>query len=241
MRPTRNSRGLGFKGIQKTTLVDFPGEVACTLFLPGCNFRCPYCYNPDLVLDRETGVRLSEAEALEFLEARRPFLDGVCISGGEPLLHGPALAGFLRAAKALGYQVKLDTNGSHPSALRQLLDEHLVDYVAMDIKAPLEQYEQVARRPVARQAIQASAELIRGCGRDYEFRTTVFQALALDDFDRIGRWLSGSRRYCLQPVRTDMRLLDATFAARHQPPTPEDLQRIAQRLRPYVEQIIIRA
>lgn len=231
---------LEFKGLQKTTLVDYPGQVACTFFVGGCNFRCPYCYNPDLVLERETGVRISQSEALEFLRARRGFLGGVCVSGGEPLLQYPALGDFLRRTKALGFKVKLDTNGSCPSPLRELFEARLVDYVAMDIKAPLEKYQTLVRRPVDLGALQQSVELIRSSGVDYEFRTTVFSDLTREDFERIGRWLSGSRRYCLQPVRTDVPLLDPTFADTQRSPSPAELITFAALLRPHFKEIEVR-
>lgn len=231
---------LEFRGLQKTTLVDYPGQLACTFFVGGCNFRCPYCYNPDLVLERETGVRISQSEALAFLRARRGFLGGVCISGGEPLLQYPALGDFLRRAKRLGYKVKLDTNGSCPSQLRELFEARLVDYVAMDIKAPLEKYQAVVRKPVELAALQQSVELISTSGVDYEFRTTVFSDLTLDDFERIARWLSGSRRYCLQPVRTDVPVLDPGFADTHRSPSATELLTLAARLRPYFQEIEVR-
>jgi len=233
--------GLEFKGLQKTTLVDYPGEVACTLFLPGCNFRCGYCYNPDLVLNRETGVRIVEDEALEFLKTRRGFLDGVCVTGGEPLLHWPQLREFLRRTKTLGYKVKLDTNGSFPGPLRGIIEARLVDYLAMDIKAPREKYAQVVKSRVVLADIEESVQLIRGSGVDYEFRTTVFSDLSLEDFDQIGRWLSGSRKYCLQPVRVDLPLLDETFANTHQPPALAYLHQIAALLRPHFDEIEVRA
>lgn len=231
---------LEFRGLQKTTLVDYPGQLACTFFVGGCNFRCSYCYNPDLVLERETGVRISQSEALGFLRARRGFLNGVCVSGGEPLLHYPALGDFLRRAKGLGYKVKLDTNGSSPGPLRELFEARLVDYVAMDIKAPLGKYPRVAQRPVDLRDIAESVEVIRASGVDYEFRTTVFSDLTLDDFENIGRWLSGSRRYCLQPVKVNVPLLDPAFADTYRSPTPAELLTLAARLRPYFQEIEVR-
>ncbi len=232
---------LEFFGLQKTTLVDYPGEVACTLFLGGCNWHCGYCFNVDLALNRSAQGHLTAGEVLSFLESRRGFLDGVCITGGEPLLHYPELGEFLRQAKTLGYKIKLDTNGSFPDRLQRVLDEKLADYVAMDIKAPLEKYEQIVGRPVEPHDLEESVRLIRRAAPDYEFRTTVFSNLTLEDFEKIGQWLRGSRRYFLQVGRTDMPLLDPDFAKTHRPPTLAELKKIAEHMRPYFEQVEIRA
>ncbi|MFH1542775.1 MAG: anaerobic ribonucleoside-triphosphate reductase activating protein, partial [bacterium] len=121
-----------FRGIQKTTLIDYPGEVACTLFLGGCNFRCFYCFNPALVTDPDSQQAIPEDEIIDFLKERENFLDGVCITGGEPLLCGEELVDFLKKVKAMQYKIKLDTNGSLPAVLQQIIDEKLVDYLAMD-------------------------------------------------------------------------------------------------------------
>ena len=231
---------LEFRGIQKTTLADYPGEVACTLFMSGCNFRCSYCYNPDLALSRDTGVTITEDEALGFLEERRSFLDGVCVTGGEPLLqHG--LLNFLRKAKALGYKVKLDTNGSQPEHLCRIIEEKAVDYIAMDVKTTPERYQQVAGDTVEIEKLEASARLIKESGVDYEFRTTVYSDLKTEDFDRIGRWLGGGKKYCVQPVKTHVPLLDKDFAQNHTAAGPDKLKSIARRLADYFEQVEIRS
>ena len=229
-----------FRGVQKTTLVDYPGEIACTFFLGGCNWRCRYCYNAALVFERDTGLQITIEEALRFLAERKKFLDGVCVTGGEPLRQWPVLAEFLRGAKALGYKVKVDTNGSFPDALADMIQEQLVDYVAMDIKAPLAKYESITRASVLPEQIQKSVEIIRQAPCDYEFRTTVFSALTLEDFEEIGRWLSGSRRYCLQPVKTGVPLLDGEFTGQYSAPTVAELAAIKERVRPYFQEVIIR-
>lgn len=229
-----------FRGIQKTTLADYPGEVACTLFMSGCNFRCSYCYNPDLALSRDTGVTISEDEALDFLEQRRRFLDGVCVTGGEPLLQA-GLLNFLRKAKGLGYKVKLDTNGSQPEQLRRIINEKAVDYIAMDVKTTPERYKEVAGSTAEIEKVEESARLIKESGVDYEFRTTVYSDLKADDFDRIGRWLGGGRKYCVQPVKTHVPLLDEKFAKNHASAGQESLKSIARRLADYFEQVEIRS
>jgi pyruvate formate lyase activating enzyme len=233
MPDSRNKAGLNFKGIQKTTLLDYPDEIACTLFLGGCNFNCSYCYNPDLVLNKETGVSIAEEEVLEFLKERKKFLDGVCITGGEPLLHYPLLLGFLKKVKSLDYKIKIDTNGSFPHPLRKIIEEKVVDYIAMDIKAPLSRYKEIVGRPIDQPnncwetEIEESVKLIKNSGVDYEFRTTVSSNLKADDFAEIRRWLCGSRRYYLQAVKTNVPLLGSEPA----PPGAAYLQTIINDLR----------
>ena len=179
-------------GLQKVTLLDYPGKVACTVFLPGCNLRCPFCHNPALVLpDRATGG-LSTEKLLAFLETRRGKLDGVCVTGGEPTLQ-PELAPFLRRVKELGYAVKLDTNGTRPEVLRALVGEGLVDYVAMDVKNSPARYALTAGIPAAElSGVFTSMDFLLSGTVDYEFRTTVVRELHEEqDFHQIGRWLRG--------------------------------------------------
>src|SRR3989339_1974110 len=192
---------LTFKGIQKTTLIDYRNEIACTLFLDKCNFRCSYCYNPDLVLERNLGVSITGKEILQFLEDRKFFLSGVCITGGEPLMHAPDLLEFLRDVKKIGYKIKLDTNGSFPEHLEAIINDGLVDYIAMDIKASLDKYKEVANVPVNIDKIIKSIKLIKESGILYEFRTTVFSGLNSNDFEEIGKLLSGSSKYYLQQIK----------------------------------------
>src|SRR3989338_7100233 len=155
---------LKFSGIQKLTLVDYPGEVAATLFLSGCNFRCFYCFNPDLVFERDTGVTIPSEEAIHFLKEIRDFLDALCVTGGEPLLHFVELSQFLQEIKELGYKVKLDTNGSFPHHLRELINKGLIDYIAMDIKGPLEKYSQITECDVDLSRIRESVKIIKESG-----------------------------------------------------------------------------
>ena len=177
-------------GLQKLTLLDFPGHVACTVFLHGCNFRCPFCHNAPLVLGTDV---ISEEEILRFLKKRQGLLDGVAITGGEPLLS-TGLDALLEKIKALGYRVKLDTNGSFPARLRELIDRQLVDYVAMDIKNTREKYALTAGADGMLPAVEESVRvLLRGL-IPYEFRTTVVDELhEPEDFSAIGRWLSGAQ------------------------------------------------
>lgn len=182
-------------GLQKMTLLDFPNRVAATVFLPGCNFRCPFCHNSPLL--RGIG-ELSEDSFFAYLKKRQGLLDGVAITGGEPLLQ-PDLGEFMEKIKALGFAVKLDTNGSQPQYLEKLLQKGLIDYIAMDIKNSPEKYEQTAGAVGILPQVQESVNLIRSSGVDHEFRTTVVAELhTQSDFHAIGQWLRGAKAYFLQ-------------------------------------------
>lgn len=189
---------LKIQGIQKLTLLDYPGKVACTLFTGGCNFRCPFCHNAELVVGTEAPPLTAE-EVLTFLRKRAGLLDGVCISGGEPLLHGE-LGEFLQTLRQLGYQIKLDTNGSQPQMLKALVAQGLVDYVAMDIKNAPDKYAQTIGLPeYDLRSVEESVEFLLGGAVEYEFRTTVVKELhGAGDFLKIGQWIKGAKRYFLQ-------------------------------------------
>jgi len=196
-----------FGGLQKVTLVDVPGKVAATVFTQGCNLRCPYCHNPELVLPAQFGPGIDEAEVLDFLEGRRGKLEAVCVTGGEPTLHGSLLR-FLRSLKDMGYYVKLDSNGSRPDVLQRLFDENLVDYLAMDIKGPRQRYAEIAAQPCLQiHQIERSVRLIMEQAPDYEFRTTVASPLlAPGDFAAVGEWLRGAKRFWLQNFQPSKQL-----------------------------------
>lgn len=186
-------------GLQKLTLLDYPGNVACTVFSCGCNFRCPYCHNASLVTGSESGLELDFAGLLAFLEKRIGILDGVCFTGGEFLLH-PDAVDATAAAKALGYRVKVDTNGSFPGALKELIDAGSVDYVAMDIKGSPEKYALCCGRDNVLPAVNESVDLLKSGVVACEFRTTVTGNLhEVEDFSAIGKWICGAERYFLQP------------------------------------------
>ena len=189
------------KGLVKTSIVDYPGKVATVVFVGGCSFRCPYCYNADLVLRPESLPDIEVGEVLRLLVERQGFVDGVVITGGEPTLQSD-LADFLREVKALGLAVKLDTNGYHPHSLQRLLQEGLLDYVAMDAKGPLEKYSSVAGRQVEIKRIEDSIQLVLSSDIEHEFRTTVVPGmLAVKDVDAIAQSIAGARRYFLQQFR----------------------------------------
>ena len=185
-------------GMQKLTLLDYPGKVACTVFLSGCNLRCPYCHNPDLVLPERAGrAELSREAVWEFLKKRSGKLDGICISGGEPTCQ-PELPGFLESLRAFPFSIKLDTNGTNPGMLRELLQQGLVDYVAMDIKNSLARYRETCGAEVS-DRVKESAALLMAGQVEYEFRTTVCRPFHTPEaMEEIGRWLQGARQYFLQ-------------------------------------------
>lgn len=183
-------------GIQKFSTVDYPGYTVASIFTIGCNMRCGYCHNPELVLPEQFVGEIPTDEILEFLASRQGLLDGVAISGGEPMMQED-LPDFIRKVKAMGFRVKLDTNGTNPAMLKELIDEGLLDFVAMDIKGPLDKYVQIAARPIDLDAIQESIRLIKTI--DHEFRTTIVRTqLEPYDFEAIGELVDGAQRFALQ-------------------------------------------
>ena len=186
-------------GLQKMTLLDFPGRVACTVFLGLCDFRCPYCHNFELV-DGTAVPLMEEEEFFSFLSKRKGLLDGVAVTGGEPTIHAD-LPEFVRRIRSLGFPVKLDTNGYHPDMLRRLLEEKLIDYAAMDIKNSPEKYAMtVGLKALDLVPVRRSVELLMTGEADYEFRTTVVEELhEAADFEAIGAWIAGARRWFMQP------------------------------------------
>ncbi|MEZ0337931.1 MAG: anaerobic ribonucleoside-triphosphate reductase activating protein [Aquificaceae bacterium] len=225
-------------GFQKFTLIDYPAKVACIVFTQGCNFRCRYCYNVELVLPEKYGPLIEVEEVLTFLESRRGMLEGVVITGGEPTIQ-KGLEKFIERVKALGYSVKLDTNGSKPQVIKELIDKGLVDYIAMDVKAPLYKYEEVCGVKVDTERILESIELIKSSSVDYEFRTTVVrEQLTPEDIRAIGELIRGSKRYYLQkfiPGKT----LDPEFSSKSTY-SKEEFERIKDSIKGYVKEIGIR-
>jgi len=186
-----------FGGLEKFTLIDYPGKIACVAYTIGCNFRCPYCHNPELV-DETVEARITEKELFDFLGERTHMLEGVVITGGEPTMHED-LPSVMERVKSLGYLVKLDTNGTNPVMLHQVVEGGLADYVAMDIKSPMRKYSATVARPVDIEAIQSSIDFLLSSPVEYEFRTTVIKGMQLpEDIDEIGKEIKGARRYFLQ-------------------------------------------
>ena len=223
-------------GLQKMTLLDFPGRVACTVFLGGCDLRCPFCHNAELLDGSVPGI-MDEAELLRFLSRRTGLLDGVAFTGGEPLLR-PDLAPLFREIRKMGFAVKLDTNGTHPERLRALLEAGLVDYAAMDIKNSPDRYAETCGLPEIDLApIRESARLLMASGVDYEFRTTVVAELHdAASFREIGAWLRGAKRFFLQQF-TDRDTVP--FAGLHAPSEGE-LRGYAEILRGFVQEVSLR-
>ena len=186
-------------GFQKLTLLDYPGKVACTLFTAGCNLRCPFCHNASLVINPDMTAGIDTAEILDYLKKRQGILEGVCISGGEPLLQ-PDIKDFIKEIKELGYSVKLDTNGCFPDKLKDLVNNGLVDYVAMDIKNSKAKYaDTVGVKNFDMAPIEESVEFLKEGHVDYEFRTTVVKELHnVEDTQDIGVWLKGATRCFVQ-------------------------------------------
>lgn len=225
------------QGFQKTTLLDFPGHVAATIFFGGCNFRCPFCHNGDLVLNPGAAPAIPPEEILAFLQKRQGILEGVCITGGEPTLQ-PELPEFLGAVKALGLKVKLDTNGYRPEVLEALLAQGLLDYVAMDIKGAPGDYPAICGLDsIELGRIQASVQLLKDCSIPYEFRTTVVRELHnAASFTAIGPWISGGRAYFLQGYRDSDQVISPGFSAY----TLEELKVFQTLLSSWLEHVEIR-
>jgi pyruvate formate lyase activating enzyme len=198
-------------GLQKVSLIDYPGLISAIIFLQGCNFKCSYCHNPELVDSKLFQPCIKEKEVLDFLNTRRGKLDAVVITGGEPTIHD-GIALFIKQIKKMGFAVKLDTNGSQPQVIKNLLDEKLLDFIAMDIKAPLEKYKDIVKTQVNPDSIKESIRLILKAKIPYEFRTTVVASqLEEKDILQIGKMIAGAKHYVLQkfvPVKTlDKRFL----------------------------------
>lgn len=190
--------GMKIHGLQKMTLLDYPGQVACTVFLGGCDFRCPFCHNAEL-LSVDAPAEMDDAEFLSFLDKRKGLLDGVTVTGGEPLIR-PEIISFLQAIREKGFLIKLDTNGNHPDRLMEIVNAGLVDYVAMDIKNSPEKYGETIGIPsFDLSKVRRSVDFLLEGKVDYEFRTTVVKPFHDESsFQRIGEWIAGANKYFLQ-------------------------------------------
>ena len=217
-------------GLQKMTLLDYPEHIACTVFFGGCDLRCPYCHNYELV-DGSMPPAMDDEEFFAFLGKRQGLLDGVAITGGEPLLNKD-LPDFIRRIRELRFSVKLDTNGNHPDELKALLDEGLIDYVAMDIKNSFPKYGQtVGREDFDTSGIAKSIRIIMDSGVEYEFRTTVVKELFDESsFEAIGKLISGAKRYYLQAFVERDTVPDKNLSS----PDPEEMDRYLKAVQKYV-------
>ncbi len=222
-------------GLQKLTLIDYPGKIAATVFFIGCDFRCPFCYSPELVLPEKIKKqpRISEKEFFEFLKEKKGLLEGIVLCGGEPTINSD-LPKFIKKIKKNGYAVKLDTNGSFPEMLRYLIDKKLIDYVALDIKAPREKYEKVTGGRANVKYIERTVSFLKENKIDYEFRTTVVPAfLKKEDILKIAQWISGAKKYYLQNFRPE-KTLDPKFE-KIKPYTQEYLLEIQKAISPFFD------
>lgn len=223
-------------GLQKMTLLDFPGKVAATIFLGGCDLRCPFCHNSQLI-DGTASAIMDDRELLDFLSSRKKLLEGVCLTGGEPLLR-PNLSNLIQSIKELGYAVKLDTNGTHPEKLQNLIDQNLLDYVAMDIKNSPDRYKETTGQPnLNLLSIEKSVSILNSGIIESEFRTTVIKEFHDENaFHAIGKLIKGAKNYYLQPF------VDRDTVPNHNlhAPTKQELQNYAKIMENYVKNVSIR-
>ena len=226
-------------GLQKNSLIDFPGKVSCVCFVSGCNFRCPYCHNPDLV-HHPGNAFMDEGAFLAFIRERRGFLDGVVISGGEPTLQKD-LPVFVSRIKREGYAVKLDTNGSHPRMIRELVEKGILDYIAMDVKTDPSLYPLYMQREVDPEHILESIKLVMASGIPYEFRTTCVKPLVTPGtVERIARLIQGCRRYALQPFKAATLLHPEFFSTFDPACSPAEMDRLKCIAEPWVQTCLVR-
>jgi pyruvate formate lyase activating enzyme len=225
-------------GWQRVSLIDYPEKICSIVFTQGCNFRCPYCHNAELVEAHLFGECLSEEEIFAFLEKRRGKLDAVSITGGEPSIQ-PDLARFIQLIKEIGYPIKIDTNGSRPDVLKKLINQELLDYIAMDVKAPLKRYRKMTRSNIHPDKIKESIQVIMGSGVAYEFRTTIVKSLLTkSDLQKITTLIKGARLYVLQKFVSskclDEKLLGETTYS------DEDLEELGEKLKDKVQCVAVR-
>ncbi|MFH1456178.1 MAG: anaerobic ribonucleoside-triphosphate reductase activating protein [archaeon] len=227
------------KGLIKSSLVDYPGNIVCTIFLGGCNFKCGFCYNPELVIDINNTINLKEENILKFLDTRKGKLDGVCIIGGEPLINKD-LPEFLKKIKDKGFLVKVDTNGSHPEMLKQLIKNKLVDYVSMDIKSSKKNYKQFFDKKDYIQNVENSVELLKNSNINYEFRTTIVPSIINEtEMKQICEWIKGAKKYYLQQFDNRHKTIDPKFF-KIKLYTPDQIKKFQTLAKKYVQKCEIR-
>ena len=227
-------------GLEKSTLIDYPGKVAATVFTVGCNFRCAFCHNPELVDSEKIKKhpQITEEAFLKFLKSRKGLLEGVCITGGEPTVQ-PDLVDFISKIKQDGFLVKLDTNGSQPKVLAKLLEKKLLDFIAMDIKSSKDKYREAVNKEINLKDISKSINLIKSSSLDYEFRTTVVPGLIDEnEIKKIGEWLKGSKLFVLQQFRPN-KTLDQSYQ-KIKPCSDGVLEQMAKIAETYFDEIKIR-
>jgi pyruvate formate lyase activating enzyme len=234
------------KGVQKVSLIDYPGKISSIVFLNKCNMRCPFCHNPELVFNNDSGGEFPDIQVDEFmsyLDSKKKWIDGVSICGGEPTLH-PGLPEFLKMIKDKGLLVKLDTNGTNPLMLKKLIDEKLVDYVAMDVKNSVERYEETTKTKNSIENIKKSIKMIIDTGNkgliDYEFRATILPKLHdSESIKGIGELVNGAKIFYLQKFRTEQSLVDDSFKD-EKTFLEKEMESFKDIMRPFVQQVEFR-
>jgi len=230
---------MNIRGLQKTSLIDYQPNTVSVVFTGGCNFRCPFCHNPDLVLRNEELPKIEKQEILKFVSEKKQWIDGVCITGGEPCMQKD-LPDFCSALKKLNLLVKLDTNGTFPEVLEPLIENKLIDYIAMDIKAPLEDYDKSAGVKVNKEKLKKSIELIRNSGLDYEFRTTIVPGLiGKNEILKIAKMLDKSKRFCIQQFQSSVKLISDEFE-KLEPCKKSELDEMAEIVKPYFNEVLVK-
>ena len=225
-------------GYRRLSLEDYPGRLCATAYVAGCNFRCPYCTNVDLVLNHLGLREIPEAEVLNHLYRVRGYLSGLCLSGGEPTLHNGLLP-FVYKVKSLGYGVKIDSNGTRPRRLRKLMEERLIDYVTLDVKAPLDRYSEVVRAKVDVKSVEESIRLLRRGGVDHEFRTTAIPGLiGGEELEEIAKTLVGSKRFVIQRWRPGETMCPDFSGV--EPYSVREMEGFMERVRHYFSDCVVR-
>ncbi len=227
------------KGWQKTSLIDFSPYTVSVIFLGGCSFRCDYCHNPDLVLNFNKIPDIDVNEVIEYLKSKKKWIDGVCITGGEPTIYKD-LPEFVSKFKEIGMKIKLDTNGTNPLMIKELIEAKLVDYIAMDIKTVLEEYEKVTVVNVDKDKIKESIDLIRNSSVDYEFRTTLIPGIVgKKEIFLIGKWLEGSKKFVIQNFRGTREIIENKLKDL-QGYSKDELNEIVEEIKSFFEKVEVR-
>ena len=225
-------------GLQKTSLIEFPDKICAIIFTQGCNFRCPYCHNPELVEPEKFSNLISEEEIFSFLKKRKKYLNAVSITGGEPCLQKDIFE-FMDKIKNMGFLIKLETNGSFPEVIKTSIKKSFVDYLSMDIKGPFEKYDKIVRVKIDISKIKESINLIMNSGLNYEFKTTVVKSLITKkDFESIGNSIKGAKLYFLQKF-VSIKLLDPDFS-KEETYSDEEFEEIKNLMKNYVSECEIR-
>ena len=225
-------------GLQKLSLIDYPDHLSAIVFIHGCNFRCAYCHNPELVSGEPEKI-YSEKEVFDFLKERKGLLEAVTITGGEPLLY-PEITDLIKKVKKLGFLVKLDTNGTNPELLQKIIDLKLVDYIAMDIKSPLERYNEITGINVDLEKIKRSIKAIMDSGLEYEFRSTLLPSLHKEkDVKEMAKLVKGAKKYCLQGFENLGKLLDEDLK-NEKGFTKDEMEKMAEACKEFVQDCIVR-